>query len=155
MKLLRRPVWGPLTTIRVRLGVAIAAALLPVLILGASQSILSFRRDAEERQESLEAAAQRSAASARARMEAAAVLLETLAPASVGFECAQRLAEVTGRIPGYANLIRFDNQGRVACAAATVPADPLRREREWFRRVASGEQLAVTSQPNKRATVAA
>jgi two-component sensor histidine kinase len=144
----RRLGWGPLTTIRVRLGVALAAALLPVLILGASQSILSFRRDAEDRQQSLEAAAQRSASSARARMEAATVLLETLAPGSVGFECAQRLAEVTGRIPGYANLIRFDRQGRVACAAATVPADPLRRDREWFRRLASGSQrLVVTSQP--------
>lgn len=147
MKPLPRPGWGPLTTIRVRLGVAIAAALLPVLILGASQSVLSFRRDAEERQQSLEAAAQRSAASARARMEAAAILLETLTPASVGFECAQRLAEVTRRIPGYANLVRFDAQGRVACAAATVPPDPLRRNRDWFQRVAGGEALVVTSQP--------
>ena len=48
-----RPGWGPLTTIRVRLGVAIAAALLPVLILGASQSVLSFRQDAEDLQASL------------------------------------------------------------------------------------------------------
>ena len=75
-----RPGWGPLTTIRVRLGVAMAAALLPVLILGASQSILSFRQDAEDRQASLEAAAQRSAARTRASMESAAVLLVTLAP---------------------------------------------------------------------------
>ncbi|HEX6860377.1 MAG TPA: sensor histidine kinase [Caulobacteraceae bacterium] len=147
MKPLKRPGWGPTTTIRVRLGVALAAALLPVLILGASQSVLSFRRDAEERQASLEAAAQRSAASARARMEAAAVLLETLAPGSVGIECAQRLAEVTRRIPGYANLIRFDRRGRVACAAATVPADPLRSTRPWFEMLSGGERLVVTSQP--------
>ena len=144
----RRLGWGPLTTIRLRLGVALAAALLPVLILGASQSILSFRREAEAQQQSLEAAAQRSAANARARMESAAVLLETLAPASIGLECAQRLAQVTHRIPGYANLIRFDRRGRVACAAATVPADPLRRDRDWFKRLAAGrEELVLTSQP--------
>jgi two-component sensor histidine kinase len=135
-----------MTTIRVRLGFALAAALLPVLILGASQSVLSFRRDAEERQHSLEAAAQHSAASARARMEAASVLLETIAPASVGFDCAQRLSQITRRIPGYDNLIRFDRRGRVACAAATVPADPLRRERAWFQTLASGKQQIITSQ---------
>jgi two-component sensor histidine kinase len=144
----RGPGWGPMTTIRLRLGVALAAALLPVLILGASQSVLSFRREAETRQHSLEAAAQRSAANARARMESAAVLLETLGPGSVGLECAQRLAEVAQRIPGYANLIRFDRQGRVACAAANVPADPQRAQREWFGRLAQGEtQLIVTTQP--------
>ncbi|HYG25580.1 MAG TPA: sensor histidine kinase [Caulobacteraceae bacterium] len=137
-----------MTTIRVRLVVALAAALLPVLILGASQSVLSFRHDAETRQAALEAAAQRSAASARARMESAAVLLETLAPGSVGFQCAQRLSEITRRIPGYDNLIRFDSRGRVACAAATVPADPLRSARPWFSALRSGgEDLIVTSRP--------
>ena len=137
-----------MTTIRVRLVVALFAALLPVLILGATQSALAFRREAEDRQAALETAAQRSASNARARMESAAVLLETLAPASVGFECAQRLAEITRRIPGYANLIRFDRQGRVACAAATVPADPQRAQRAWFGALSSGgEDMVVTSNP--------
>jgi two-component sensor histidine kinase len=137
-----------MTTIRLRLGVALAAALLPVLILGSTQSVLAFRREAQAQQQSLEAAAQRSAADARARMESAAVLLQTLAPGSVGIECAQRLADVKNRIPGYANLIRFDRRGRVACAAATVPADPLRRERDWFENLATGQhQLVVTTQP--------
>ena len=54
------------------------------------------------------------------------MLLQTLGPGSVGLECAQRLAEVTGRIPGYENLIRFDAAGRVACSAADTPADPAR-----------------------------
>ena len=39
---------GP--TIRVRLGAALALALLPVLILGAVQSTLTFQREARERQ---------------------------------------------------------------------------------------------------------
>ncbi len=147
MRRLGRPGWGPTTTIRVRLGVALAVALLPVLLLGVGQSALSFQRDAQDRRASLERAAQRSAATARARMEAAGILLETLAPGSVGFECAQRLAQVARRIPGYENLIRFDRRGRVACAAATVPADPRRADRPWFRALAAGDRAVVTTEP--------
>jgi two-component sensor histidine kinase len=139
-----QPPWGSLSTIRVRLTAALAAALLPVLILGAIQSTLAFQREGQVRRASLAAAAERSAATARARMEAADILLQTLAPGSIGFQCAQRLAQVTARIPGYANLIRFDSRGRVACAAADVPMDPYRAARPWFRRMASGENLVVT-----------
>ena len=64
--------WGSLSTIRVRLTAALAAALLPVLILGALQSTLAFKREGEARRESLAAAAERSASTARARMEASA-----------------------------------------------------------------------------------
>src|SRR5688500_9514370 len=99
---------GSLSTIRVRLTAALAAALLPVLLLGAVQSAIAFRREGEILRENLGFAAERSAAMARARMESAEVLLQTLAPGAVGFQCAQRLAQVTDRIPGYLNLIRFD-----------------------------------------------
>ena len=139
--------WGSLSTIRVRLTAALAAALLPVLILGAVQSSLAFRREGEIVRQNLAAAAERSAATARARMEAADILLETLAPASVGFQCAQRLAEVTQRIPGYANLIRFDRRGRVACAAHDVPIDLIRGERPWFQQLRKGDNLVVTRDP--------
>ncbi|MET3526906.1 sensor histidine kinase PhyK [Phenylobacterium koreense] len=136
--------WGSLSTIRVRLTAALAAALLPVLILGILQSGIAFRREGVQLREELAAASERSAATARARMEAADILLETLAPGSVGFNCAQRLAEVTHRIPGYSNLIRFDRRGRVACAAGDVPADPDRFDRPWFRRLAAGDSLVIT-----------
>ena len=71
-----------------------AAALLPVLMLGAVQTAVAFNREAEILRESLGSAAQRSAADARARMESADILLETLAPGSVGFACAGRLANI-------------------------------------------------------------
>ena len=139
--------WGSLSTIRVRLTAALAAALLPVLILGAIQSSMAFRREGEIVRQNLAASAERSAATARARIEAADILLETLAPASVGLQCAQRLAEVTQRIPGYSNLIRFDRRGRVACAAHDVPSDPARAERPWFQQLAEGDNLVVTRDP--------
>jgi two-component sensor histidine kinase len=133
-----------LRTIRVRLTAALALALLPVLLLGVLQSTIAFRREDVTLKENLAAAAQRSAASARARLESADILLQTLAPSSIGFQCAQRLAQVTDRIPGYSNLIRFDRSGRVACAPGTVPQDPQRASRPWFRSLAGGDALVVT-----------
>src|SRR5688572_17578090 len=107
---------GSLSTIRVRLTAALAAALLPVLALGALQSVIGFQREGRALRENLGFAAERSAAIARARMESADVLLQTLAPGAIGFQCGQRLAEVAQRIPGYQNLVRFDRLGRVVCA---------------------------------------
>jgi two-component sensor histidine kinase len=136
-----------LSTIRVRLIAALAAALLPVLMLGVLQSVIGFQREGRVLRENLGFAAERSAATARARMESADVLLQTLAPGAVGFQCAQRLAQVKARIPGYENLIRFDRQGRVVCAAGNVPADTQRASRTWFQRLSGGEDLVITRDP--------
>jgi two-component sensor histidine kinase len=138
---------GSLSTIRVRLGAALAAALLPVLILGVVQSTIAFNRERVALRQNLGFAAERSAATARSRMEGAGILLQTLAPGAIGYQCADRLAEVARRIPGYANLVRFDRRGRVACAAGDVPADPMRSLKPWFQRLARGDQLVITRDP--------
>ncbi len=132
-------------TIRARLAFTLALALAPVLLLGVIQSGLSFRREALEQKAALQGAAQRSAAGARVRMEASSILLETLAPGVLGLDCAQRLADVMRRIPGYANLVRFDARGRVACSAAGVPSDPQRGARPWFRDLFAGKDMTVTT----------
>ncbi|MES2034288.1 MAG: sensor histidine kinase [Pseudomonadota bacterium] len=124
-----------------------ALALLPVLLLGAGQSLLAYQRETADRQAVLQSAAQRSAATARARMEAASVLLETLGPGSIGLDCSRRLTDIRRRLPGYANLIRFDRIGRVACAADSVPYDNARRERDWFRQLEGGRKMVVTLDP--------
>jgi two-component sensor histidine kinase len=134
-------------TIRVRLGLALTIALLPVLLFGVAQSYLAFRTEGDARRQSLELAAGHSAATARARIEAAGVLLQTLGPGSVGLECARRLDAVKARLPGYANLIRFDAYGRVSCAAGTTPRDPERAQRPWFLDLAAGAHLAVAPAP--------
>jgi len=112
--------WASFSTIRVRLTAALAAALLPVLILGVFQSTLAFDRARVTLRQNLGFAAERSAATARTRMEGAGILLQTLAPGAIGYECATRLAEVASRIPGYSNLIRFahDVELRAAQQAA-------------------------------------
>jgi two-component sensor histidine kinase len=139
--------WGSLSTIRVRLAAALAAALLPVLVLGVVQSTVAFNRERVALRQNLGFAAERSAATARSRMEGAGILLQTLAPGSIGYQCQDRLAEVARRIPGYANLVRFDRRGRVACAAAEMPADPQRALKPWFQRLAHGDQLVITRDP--------
>ena len=139
--------WGSLSTIRVRLTAALAAALLPVLILGAVQSVMAFDRERATLRQNLGFAAQRSAATARTRMEGADILLQTLQPGSIGFQCRERLSEVTRRIPGYTNLIRFDGRGRVACAAGDVPDDPVRSQRPWFQRLQRGDRMVISQDP--------
>jgi two-component sensor histidine kinase len=142
---LARPGWT--ATIRVRLGLALAVALLPVLFLSGLQAALAFQHQEQTDRLSLTAAAQRSAATAQARIESAEVLLQTLAPGSVGFQCANRLADVAAHIRGYENLIRFQASGRLACAAADVPTDAQRADRPWFQALARGAPLAIADDP--------
>jgi two-component sensor histidine kinase len=137
-----RLAWGPLT-IRLRLGAALAIALMPVLVLGAVQSGVAFRREAEERRTSLIAAAERSASVARARMQAAEVLLETLNPDAIGQQCSPRLAEAMQRSKGFSNLIRVDADGGVSCAASPVGADATRIQADWFEALRRGAPVSI------------
>jgi two-component sensor histidine kinase len=141
------PRWGSLSTIRVRLTAALALALLPVLLLGILQAAIAYTHEGKSLRSSLGFAAQRSAAAARARIEGADVLLQTLAPSSVGLQCTQRLEQVTRRVPGYVNLIRFGWNGGVACAAADVPSDAERVTQPWFQRLAAGDRLVILPAP--------
>ncbi len=129
---------GPLT-IRVRLGVAMAIALLPVLLLGAAQSVISFNKEGVERRANLAAAAERTVANIRARLDSAVVVLETVTPGTVGVQCAPRLGELMQRMPGVGNLVRLDRLGRVACAADSVLGDRAARSSvDWFQRLKAG-----------------
>ena len=133
---------GPLS-IRVRLGVAMAIALLPVLLLGVAQSTISFHKEGEERKASLIAAADRSVAAARGRLDGAIVVLETVSPETVGDQCAPRLRELMARSPGMLNMVRLDGAGRVVCAADNVIGTSGGSQATWFRRLASGERSVM------------
>src|ERR1700757_3843906 len=70
---------GPnVKTIRFRLALALALALLPVLALSALQSVASFRAETRHQREDLIDGAERIAALARARLASAVVVLRTL-----------------------------------------------------------------------------
>src|SRR5579875_2313965 len=125
-------------TIRFRLGLALALALLPILALGAVQSVSTFRQDARQRRVILTEAAGHTAAAARARVQAAIALLETLTPESVGLQCTPRLAGLLEQLGGYENIVRLDRLGRVECAGATVPSQADRDRTPWFTRLRDG-----------------
>ena len=135
------------TSIRFRLGLAVAIALTPILALGLLQAVLGFNHDTRVRQALLIEASQRSAASARARMQAAAVLLDNVNPGTVGLECAPRLAGLLDRTQGYENFIRLNSAGRVQCAAASVRPGPPVQDAPWFKRLQDGQPLAVDRAP--------
>jgi two-component sensor histidine kinase len=134
-------------TIRFRLALAVALALTPVLALGAFQSFSEFRRDAREQSTLLNMGALRSAAGARARLQSAAALLDTLSPQTIGLQCAARLASLLDRVEGYENVVRLDANARVVCSGATVRADPGRRQADWFRQLEGGALTAAAAAP--------
>ena len=130
------------------MGLALALALAPVLLLSLGQSAITFQNQARDQRTELVDAARRSAEVVRARMEAGQVLLQSLAPTDTGGQCAARLAAIKHRVPAFANLIRFDPQGRVVCSAAPTPDDPALAARPWFRALSNGAQSVITSDPD-------
>jgi two-component sensor histidine kinase len=134
-------------TIRFRLAAALAVALLPVLALGVLQSISAFHREAEHQRTDLVLGAERSAATARARLESAVVLLETLNPESVGLYCAPRLRQLAGKLHGYDLLARFDGAGRVVCASDSVRLRTAGPGGEWFAALRRGRPLVIARAP--------
>ncbi len=129
--------WSRLS-IRARLAIILSLALAPVLLLGALQSALMFRREAMAERAALLDATTRGADMVQARLAWDQVLLHALAPRVARGACARRLAEILPSIPDFANLIRFDPDGAVTCAARPAPADPDRARRPWFAALVGG-----------------
>jgi two-component sensor histidine kinase len=130
-------------TIRFRLGLALALALCPVLALGALQVATEFHRDAHLRQVALTDSAVRSASTARARIQGAVALLQTLSPQVLGLECSPRLAGVLQQLNGYRNIVRLDGNGRVECAGASTAVGVDRAKFDWFVRLRDGAPSVV------------
>ncbi|AQR63271.1 histidine kinase [Brevundimonas sp. LM2] len=135
--------------IRFRMGLAMAVALLPILVLGAVQAQVEFQQQADQRRADLQQAAGRAAIAARARLDTATVLLEALAPDGDTENCAERLAALVDRVDGFQALYRVGPSGRTVCrggaddqAPATVEASQFRSE-PWFQRLAQGEAVTV------------
>lgn len=131
--------------IRIRLGLALAIALAPVLILSGLQSALIFHRDASDKKAELIGGASRAARATRDRILQSEGFLKGLASAASGYQCVGRLADLRARLPGFVNLIRFDPSGWVTCAASPVPVDGSRRSRPWFQTMISGRPLSVAA----------
>jgi two-component sensor histidine kinase len=134
-----------LQTIRFRLAGSIALALIPVLILSALQSVAGYRREAEHQRTDLVLGAERSAATARARLESGVVMLQTLEP-QLGLDCTPRLRDLAAKLGGYEALIRFTPTGRIACASGPVPATAAVGQ-SWFAALRHGRNVVIARAP--------
>ncbi len=130
--------------IRFRLGMAMALAMLPILLLGAVQAQADFREQAAERRADLHLAAVRSAADAKARIDAAALVLTVLSPESLGLYCAPRLGALVDRLEGYDALYRVSPTGAIVCRSdAAADAATSVANTVWFQRLKAGEEMVV------------
>lgn len=132
--------------IRFRLGVAMAFALLPVIVLSIIQMQTGFREQAEARARSLQLAASRASLSAKARLDSTVVLLDALTPETLGPYCGPRLAALVQRLDGYIALYRMSATGEIVCssrAPLTTTTSAAVRARAWFQRVRAGEHSVI------------
>jgi two-component sensor histidine kinase len=140
--------------IRFRLGVALALALLPILLLGAFQAQASFRAQDRERRSDLQLAAERTAASAKARLDSTSVLLQALRPEALEVFCEARLSALDQQLEGLDGLARLTPTGQTACASQTLSRTPptwlaQARSSAWFQRLRSGEGTVLARAPGE------
>jgi two-component sensor histidine kinase len=138
--------------IRFRLGVALALALLPILLLGAFQAQQQFRLQDTERRQDLQLAAERTAASAKARLDSTSVLLQALRPEALELFCEPRLTALVDRLDDLDGLARLSSTGYTACASQALGASPPpwlidARRSAWFQRLRAGENTVLARAP--------
>jgi two-component sensor histidine kinase len=138
--------------IRFRLGVALALALLPILLLGAFQAQQQFRLQDTERRQDLQLAAERTAASAKARLDSTSVLLQALRPEALELFCEPRLTALVDRLDDLNGLARLSATGHTTCASQALAASPPpwlidARRSAWFQRLRAGESTVLARAP--------
>ena len=138
--------------IRFRLGVALPLALLRILLLGAFQAQQQFRAQDLERRQDLQLAAERTAASAKARLDSTTVLLQALRPEALEIFCEPRLTALVDRLDGLDGLVRVTATGQTTCASRGLGenAPPWltdARRSAWFQRLRAGETTVLARAP--------
>lgn len=143
---------GRFQGIRFRLGLWLAIALLPLLILGGFQAQSAFRTQDAGRRSDLQLAAARSAADARAQLNSTGILLLALGPDALETFCRPRLSDLVSRLEDLDGLGQLTATGAVACASdgmdATHPAWLTQaRSSPWFERLRAGETTVMARAP--------
>ncbi|WP_218650405.1 sensor histidine kinase [Brevundimonas sp. P7753] len=137
--------------IRFRMGLAMAAALLPILVLSGVQTQAEFRRQADDRRIDLQLAAERSATEAKARIDSTVVLLQALAPEAAGFYCEPRLTALVSRLDGLSALQRYSATGEPVCASRSSDSERPSaevRSQDWYQRLRNGEDVVMVRAPD-------
>lgn len=138
--------------IRFRLGVALALSLLPILVLGVFSAQSQFRLQDEDRRADLQLAAERTAASAKSRLDSTSVLLQALRPEALEMFCEPRLTALAEQVDGVDGLARLTPTGVTTCASSDLGRAPppwlvQARQSAWFQRLRSGEPTVLARAP--------
>jgi two-component sensor histidine kinase len=129
-----------------------ALALLPILVLGVVQAQSQFREQDLERRSDLQLAAERTAASAKARLDSTSVLLQALRPEALEVFCEPRLTALEERLEALHGLARLTPTGTTVCASSGLGDAPpawlvQARGSAWFQRLRSGEGTVLARAP--------
>jgi two-component sensor histidine kinase len=143
---------GKFQGIRFRLGLWLAIALLPLLILGAFQAQSAFRTQDADRRADLQRAAERTAASAKARLDSTGTLLIALRPEALEIFCESRLTDLVDRLEDLDGLVRLTATGAAACASSSIETSPppwldQARVAPWFQRLRAGDTTVLARAP--------
>ncbi|MFY7851232.1 MAG: sensor histidine kinase, partial [Brevundimonas sp.] len=138
--------------IRFRLGLWLAIALLPLLILGGLQTEAAFRSQDADRRSDLQRAAERSAAAARARLDSTGILLLALMPEVPEMSCSPRLSALVSRVEDLDGVGQVTATGALVCASESLAAAPPAWLKQagasaWFRRLRAGEGTVLARTP--------
>lgn len=127
----------PIQGIRSRLGLAMAFALLPFILLGLAQARGEYQQRTEDLKADLQQAAYRSANNATNVLDRTEIMLTVLAPEAAGSYCSSRLSILAERMPELESLYRLDNQGRPLCSSDDKLDEWLDgiQNRNWFAEV--------------------
>ncbi len=127
----------PIQGIRARLGLAMAFALLPFILLGLAQARGEYQQRSENLKADLHQAAYRSADNATNTLNRTDIILTVLAPEAAGSYCSSRLTNLAQRLPELESLYRLDSQGRALCSSDDRLEEWLSgiQNRNWFANV--------------------
>lgn len=136
--------------IRFRLGMALALALLPILILGAWQTRATYVEQRLDRSQDLELATDRAASDARNKLDSTTVLLQALRPEALALFCEPRLNALVTRLDDLSGLAQVSASGQPVCASSTL--DDARwaegsAQAGWFQRLRAGEDMVMVRAP--------
>ena len=130
----RTPFWR--AGLRVRLLAVITLALVPMLVVSAFYTYARFEAASETQRELLAARAQLTAQSQRQVILGAGAMMSALAqqaPVRLGGAlCARALAQAQADQPAYANVMRINAAGHVACSAQPLEGPVRFDEASWF-----------------------
>jgi len=126
--------------IRSRLGMAMALALIPFILLGLAQARGEYQRQTNDLKADLQLAAQRSANSAENLLGRTETLLSVLGPEATGQYCSTRLNLLAQRMPDIVALYRLDADGTPLCSSNNNASEFLGEagSSSWFKQIRDG-----------------